>query len=97
MQAYARAAVRTKYLPASNHRGSRVKATCQAGSVTIPFSHDTDITSAHFEAVKALLTRRGLDWGDRWAIGSVDDVGYIFTPVREPVNVISLEGPRNET
>ena len=34
--------ITTKYLPATNHKGSRIKATCERGSITISFSDEAD-------------------------------------------------------
>lgn len=47
----------TKYLPATNTRGSRIKATSWMGSVTIPYPHQFSSTEAHQEAAQALLDR----------------------------------------
>lgn len=35
-------AIQTKYLPATNYRGSRIKATCERGSLTIGYSEAED-------------------------------------------------------
>jgi hypothetical protein len=90
MQAYSRASIRTKYLSATNSRGSRVKATCQAGSVTVPYDCAHGTVEAHFEAVKALMARKGLAWGDRWVVGGQDNDGFVFVPIVGGVNVIDL-------
>ena len=50
-------AIQTKYLSATNTRGSRIKATCDRGSVTIPYSQvATTGEAAHRDAVHALIT-----------------------------------------
>jgi hypothetical protein len=50
-------AIRTKYLPATNSRGSRIKATCERGSITIPYPYDLSGDEVHREAVRQLLAR----------------------------------------
>lgn len=54
-------AILTKYLGATDYRPSRVKAWCQAGSVTVSWNHDVDVEANHAQAVQALLTKLG--WG----------------------------------
>ena len=72
--------ISTKYLGPTNTRGSRIKATCQRGSVTIPFKYNVYEEQNHYDAVKALVEKFGLQWGNDWAVGSNDD-GYVFVPV----------------
>jgi hypothetical protein len=54
-------AIITKYLPATNCRGSRIKATCEAGSVTIGYPHELSGMAVHAAAAKALVEKLG--WG----------------------------------
>jgi hypothetical protein len=86
-------AIKTKYLPATDYRGSRVKATCERGSITISFSQDAkDAQEAHARAAAALVDKfiredekkygKGTNaWSGRYICGSFDDSGYVF--VRE--------------
>ena len=53
-------AIQTKYLPATNTRGSRIKATCAAGSVTIGYPHELSGQAVHRAAAEALAAK--LDW-----------------------------------
>ena len=64
-------AILTKYLPPSNSgaRGSRIKATCDAGSITIPWDYAVNEVENHGLACVALLTKLG--WG-------MDTHGYFF-------------------
>lgn len=55
-------AITTKYLSATNSRGSRIKATCAAGSVTIGFPHELWGMACHAAAAKALVDKMG--WND---------------------------------
>ncbi len=54
--------IQTKYLACTNTRGSRIKAWCQAGSITVGYPHElTDLACHHFVA-EALIAKLGLDW-----------------------------------
>lgn len=48
-------AIRTHYIPATNHKGSRIKAQCERGSITVDFDHSAH--DPHVVAVYALLAR----------------------------------------
>ena len=52
-------AITTKYLGPTYTRGSRVKATCQAGSVTVPWDHAKNSDENHTAAAVALCKRFG--------------------------------------
>lgn len=74
-------AIHTKYIPASNVRGSRIKATSDNGhSVTVSYEHSLDGHLVHFEAVKALVAKHKLDWdiSNMCYGGSSDGKGYTF-------------------
>lgn len=58
-----RQAIVTKYFGPTDSRGSRVKATCQAGSVTIPWDHALNSDENHLNAAQALVHKLG--WGTR--------------------------------
>ena len=66
-----RQAIQTRYLGPTDHRGSRVKAFCQAGNVTIPWDDALDINLNHHRAFKALADKLG--WKDRWHVGALPD------------------------
>lgn len=53
-------AIVTKYLGATNNRPSRIKATCDAGSVTVSWNHSLGIDDNHEAA--ALALREKLGW-----------------------------------
>ena len=84
--------IKTTYLPATNYRGERIKATCKAGSVTIPYPYELgglgNVNACHWEAARKLLELRGLDWGNTWAAGGHES-GCYFTPIRGD-NTITL-------
>jgi len=69
-------AIHSKYLPATNSRGSRIKATCERGSITIPFPYDKSGDEVHREAVQQLILRF-----------CTEDLGQYGTPIeRNPWN-----------
>ena len=60
-----RQAITTKYIGPTDHRCSRVKAKCDAGSVTVPWDHDLGVEENHTAAMKELALRLGwesTDW-----------------------------------
>ena len=68
-------AITTKYLGPTNFRGARIKATAEAGSVTVDFPYEFSGADAH--AVAALALARKIGWdGDLLAGGTAD--GYVF-------------------
>jgi hypothetical protein len=54
-------AIITKYLPATNSRGSRIKATCAAGSITISYPYELSGQAVHRKAAEALVAKLGWD------------------------------------
>lgn len=74
-------AIHTKYISASNVRGSRIKATSDNGHSVIVSRNDAlSGHLVHFEAVKALVAKHKLDWNiDNMCYGgSSDGKGYTF-------------------
>lgn len=51
--------IETKYMGATNHRGSRVKATAYAGSITVGWDHGLDVNANHARAAAALCEKLG--------------------------------------
>jgi len=47
-------AIETKYFPTTNIRGSRIKATCARGTLTIPYPHEFNAEDAHKFAAEQL-------------------------------------------
>jgi len=66
-------AIVTKYLCPTNNSGARIKASCDAGSVTISYPHAHGLTEAHAEAVRTLLAKLG--WSGSWRMGSAPERG----------------------
>lgn len=70
-------AIVTKYLGPTNSRGSRIKATAAAGSVTIGYRHSLNSDANHLEAAAALARKYG--WTGRYVGGGVPDgSGCVF-------------------
>jgi hypothetical protein len=71
-------AIVTKYLNPTDTKGSRIKATCDAGSVTIPYPHELSGIAVHEAAVAALLAKLEWETGE-WVGGSLpNQAGYVF-------------------
>ena len=67
-------AIRTVYLGPTNSRGSRIKATAAAGSITVPYHYGNEC--AHAIAAQALLDKLG--WkGDMFG-GTLPDGSHAF-------------------
>ena len=84
-----RAIIKTRFIGPTNHRGARIKATCQAGSVTIPYPYDLSSADVHWEGAKALIKKLNLQWGNQFTVGSDND-GYYFI-VQDNFNTATLE------
>jgi hypothetical protein len=74
---FCRQAIVPRYIAPTNHRGARVKATCNAGSVTIPYPYELSGAEPHAVAVRALLEK--LQWSGAWVAGGMPNgAGYVF-------------------
>lgn len=77
--AYGRQAIVTRFLGPTNTRGSRVKATCSARSLTVDWDHSLTLGENHAAAAYALAQKLG--WGGDWAMGAMPDKArdaYVF-------------------
>ncbi len=73
-------AIETKYLRATNVRGTRIKASAWGGSVTIGYDYALDAQDAHRAAADALIAKLG--WTGTFAQGgNVKGDGYYFVNV----------------
>jgi hypothetical protein len=71
--------IKTKYLSATNSRGTRIKAEAKGFTVTIAYPYEFSDEKAHYQAVKALIAKHNLEWDiSNMGYGS-DDNGYYFT------------------
>jgi hypothetical protein len=71
-------AIVTKYLCPTNSRGARVKATCQAGSMTVAWDHALNATDNHREAGMALVFQRGWYSHGTWKQGALPNGDYVL-------------------
>jgi hypothetical protein len=72
-------AIQTKYLPATNTRGNRIKATCATWSITIDWPYGLDNDECFERAAKALMQK--LDWHRLYQIaagGQLPNGDYVF-------------------
>ena len=75
-------AITTRYLGPCNVLGSRVKASCEAGSVTLTWNHALNTQKNHIAAAKALATK--LEWYGYYVGGGMDHLshrGYAFVSI----------------
>jgi len=62
-------AIVTKYIGPRYVRGSRIKATASAGSVTLDWDHALNSDQNHLAAAQALVHKFG--WGGTWHVGGL--------------------------
>lgn len=87
-------AITTKYLPATNTKPSRIKAECEAGSLTLPFNvcdEVGELRGATPDQRCAYALMKQLGWDDDLASGTAKDgTGvHVLTPAKP-------KGPRDE-
>jgi len=71
--------IKTKVIPASNTRGTRIKASANGFTATISYPYSESYEKAHFKAVEELVKKNSLDWDlSQMGYGSDND-GYYFT------------------
>lgn len=75
-----RQAITTKFIGATNHRASRVKATASAGSITVEWDHDLNVDNNHKRAARKLAQKFG--WhGTFHAGGLPSEAGNVYVCV----------------
>ena len=77
-------AITTKYLGPTDHRGTRVKATCAAGSLTVPWDYALNAPDNHAAAVMALADKLG--WEGPWHLGGTK-TGYVGVQVDQDTKI----------
>jgi hypothetical protein len=72
-------AILTKYLPATNTRGSRIQASAEGGNrISIPYPHELrEGEETHRAAANALCAKMGWD-GAETLVGGGTETGYAF-------------------
>jgi hypothetical protein len=88
-----RQAITTKYLGPTNHRGGRVKAKCEAGTLTVEWEHAIGSEENHTRAAEALASKLGwIGDGSDWQLvgGALPDTsGNCYVLVRSTGKVES--------
>lgn len=75
-------AITTKFMPATNTRGSRIKVSYAGGKkfIYVSWDHALNVEENHKAAARVLIKK--LDWVDRnWYVGTCADSGYVFVQV----------------
>ena len=67
--------ITTKYLGPTNTKGSRIKAICEAGSITVDYDHALNSAENHDAACLELLKK--LEWNYNYIGGGYSN-GYIY-------------------
>mgnify|MGYP006108219453 FL=1 len=83
--------IKTKYLGATNHRGSRIKATTSSGiSKTMSYDHELNQVPNHFRVARELIKELG--WSGEYAMGSDGNSGdgYVFVNTDDSMVKISI-------
>lgn len=78
-------AIITKFLPCTNTKGSRIKATCQAGSIIIDYPHELSGMDCHAKAAYALLSK--MHWDYKLVGGQLPSHDYAFVMLDPASNV----------
>jgi hypothetical protein len=73
-----RQAITVKYLDPTNHRGSRYKATAEAGSLTVPWDYAKNPKDNAYAAGMALAHMYGWDKSCDFAVGALPGGGYVL-------------------
>lgn len=73
-------AIQTRFVPASNRKGSRVSARADAGRIIVEWDHALDVEGNHRAAADALAARLG--WTGRLVGGGLPDgsFAWVFDP-----------------
>ena len=69
-------AIVTKYIPPTNTKGARIKATAMSGSVTISYDHEQDHEWPFRKAAQALCDK--LDWTFNHCPGGLPDGSIVW-------------------
>jgi hypothetical protein len=74
-------AIQVKFLGPTNIRGSRYKATCASGSITLGVDHALHLEQNAARAAVALCNKlgwSGLPYGDELIVGGLPNGSYVF-------------------
>ena len=68
-------AIQTTYFDATNFKGSRIKAECQARKIFVSWDHSLDIEDNHKSACQQLLDL--LEWNNKFSTGQLKNGSYV--------------------
>lgn len=88
--------ITTKYMPATNTSGSRIKATISYGkSASISYPYELSGRECHDAAVRECLKRNHLDHlPHRFAIGdNPNGQGYIYLAMKPTTDTVTFAAP----
>lgn len=75
-------AIFTRYLGATTHKGSRIKATCRGVSATVPLDYALDLIERHEVAARAVADKLGWQDADIKCAGEgLDSRDYVFVAI----------------
>ena len=87
-----RQAITTHFLGPTHTKGARVKAMCQARSLTVHWDHAIDVDANHATAALALATAMG--WHGQWLGGALPSgKGSCYVLVPRHISSESFEVP----
>jgi len=72
--------ITTKYLGPTNTKGSRIKASCEGGSITVSLDYGVEIEQDYMKAAKALKDK--MNWSGEMIGGHTKD-GMVFVFVND--------------
>jgi hypothetical protein len=87
-------AIVTKFLGPTNSRGSRIKATASAASITVSYDHRLNPEQNHDAACRALVAKLGWNteyYGLAWSRGELPGGDGNCYVGREDDNVVMME------
>lgn len=73
-------AIKTRYCGPTDTKGSRIRASCDGGSVSVPYDSALDTDANHYAAVKKLCDKLGWD-AARFFGGNLATGGFAWVPV----------------
>lgn len=77
MQGYLREAILTKILPATDYKGTRVKAKCPLGEITLSFSYTGNAKNEQLRAVNSLMHKLNLAYNPYTIHSAETGEGYV--------------------
>lgn len=72
-------AIQTKYLPVTNTKGSRIKATCAAKSITVGWDYGLNVEENHIQAAMLLVVELG--WNVELKSGQLKDGSFVHVSI----------------